>query len=87
MILWVILFMALMIWARFGPAGLERAATMGAMFLGGLGVRSFLDTFWNGQEAEKKKAKAANVPKAPRENRYKRGIFRPRPQEMRRRVG
>ncbi len=86
MIFWVILFMALMIWARFGPAGLERAATVGAIFLWGLGVRNFLDTFWNAKEAEKKKAEAANLLKLPRENKYKHGIFRPRPQEMRRRV-
>ncbi len=79
--------MALMIWARFGITGLEGAATIGALFLGGLGVRSFLSTFGNSLEAEKKKAEAAKVPKPTRENRYKHGLFRPRPQEMRRRIG
>jgi hypothetical protein len=87
MVLWVVLFMAYMIWARFGLPGLEQAATMGALFVGGLGVRSFLDTFWNCQKADKKEAKAAYLPKPPSENRYKRGIFYPRPQEIRRTVG
>jgi hypothetical protein len=84
--LWAILFTGLMIWARFGAAGLEGAATVGAMFVGGLGVRSFLNTFWTGQKAEGKKAEAPSVPNRPRENRYRKGLFHPRPEHLRREV-
>jgi len=75
-----------MIWRRFGAAGLESAATVGAFFVGGLGVRSFLNLFGDSAEAEKKKAQLAMVPYVPRQNRYKHGLFRVRPQDMRQRI-
>ena len=85
-ILWLVIFVALMIWRRFGAAGLESAATFGAFFVGGLGVRSFLDLFGSSTEAEKRKATAAVGSYVPRENRYKHGLFRAKPQDMRQRT-
>lgn len=86
MVLWVILFLGLLIWARFGATGLEAAATVGAMILAGLGVRSFLNTFWKKQACEEKDDKATNVWERPRDNKYRRGLFYARAEDLRREV-
>jgi hypothetical protein len=72
---WVILFLAWMIWARFGTAGLEGAATVGAMIIAGLGVRSFLDTFWKSKDRTEKQPREMNSWNRSKYHRYQRGLF------------
>jgi hypothetical protein len=43
---WAIMFVALMVLGRYGMEGLKDATMVGAMIVVGLGVRSFLNTFW-----------------------------------------
>ena len=76
MILWVILFVACMIWMRVGAGGVETAATAAAMFLTGPGVRSFLRAFWRehspsdgmpqGKRFWKRSSKEDQCPEEPR---------------------
>lgn len=47
---WVIMFIALMVFGRYGVDGLKDAGTLGAMITAGLGVHSFLNTFWRTKE-------------------------------------
>jgi hypothetical protein len=78
LILWVILFVACMVGLRFGAGGLESVAIAGAMVVAGLGVRSFLNTFW------RKKDQTDPVPPKTRfwtrsaSDKYRRGLFRVR---------
>lgn len=40
------------IWFHYGNAGLGTAATVAAMIAGGVGVESFLNTFWKSRRRE-----------------------------------
>lgn len=50
---WVIMFIAVMVFARYGVDGLKDAGTLGAMVTAGLGVHSFLNTFWRRDDENK----------------------------------
>ena len=45
---------ALGIWAHYGNTGLGTAATMAAMIAAGVGVESFLNTFWKDKRSDAK---------------------------------
>ena len=45
---------ALGIWAHYGSAGLGTAATLAAMISAGVGVESFLNTFWKDKRSDAK---------------------------------
>ncbi len=47
---------ALGIWFHYGNTGLGTAATVAAMIAAGVGVESFLNTFWKGRRHEAKEA-------------------------------
>ena len=47
---------ALGIWFHFGNSGLGTAATLAAMIAAGVGVESFLNTFWKDKRREVKEA-------------------------------
>ncbi len=58
MLVWVIMFVALMILGRYGVDGLRDAGVVGALIVAAFGIHSMLNTFWrpkekSGQEPEK----------------------------------
>jgi hypothetical protein len=76
LILWVILFVACMIWARFGVGGLETAAVVGAMFMAGAGVRSFLNAYWRRRDSSDITAPKMSFWTRSSNNKYRQGLFR-----------
>ena len=82
--LWVILFVACMIWARFGATGLEGAAIAGAMVVAGLGVRNFLNTFWRKKDPADAVPPKTSFWTRSSSDKYRRGLFRTREERSRR---
>jgi len=82
--LWVILFVGCMIWARFGASGLEGAATAGAMVVAGLGVRNFLNNFWSKKDHNEAMPPKTSFWTRSSSDKYRRGLFRTREEHFRR---